>query len=188
VNVSSAHEARQTAICPAAFWGVLSGQQEERMLIPGMYRVIAAVTLVVMARASSADADARAVQQSRATTERTLLALENEWTRAVVARDVATFERLLAPGFVYTENNEVMSRNEVISSLTSGPDRVQWAGNEGMKVHEFGNTAVVTGILVLRGKSRGAAFTRRYRYTDTWMLRDGKWQVIAAQDYLIPHS
>jgi ketosteroid isomerase-like protein len=158
------------------------------MLIAGMYRVIAAAALVVTTgAASSAAAHAQAARQSRVTTERTLLALENEWTKAVVARDVAAFERLLAPGFVYTENNVVMSRSEVISSMTSGPDRVQWAGNEGMRVHDFGNTAVVTGVLVLRGSSRGATFNRRYRYTDTWMLRNGKWQAIAAQDYLIPH-
>lgn len=160
------------------------------MLMTGMYRIIAAAALVVTTGAWSADAhaQAQAARQSRATTERMLLALENEWAKAVVARDAATFERLLAPGFIYTENNVVMSRGEVISSMTSGPDRVQWAANEGMKVHDFGNTAVVTGILILRGTSRGAAFTRRYRYTDTWMLRNGKWQVIAAQDYLIPHS
>ena len=158
------------------------------MIMSGMHRVVAGVVLAtLMTAAIPARSMGQARPAARQTTEQALLALENEWARAVVARDVTTFERLLAPGFVYTENNVVMSRGEVISSMTSGPDRVQWAGNEGMKVHNFGNTAVVTGILVLRGRSKGAAFNRRYRYTDTWMLRNGQWQVVAAQDYLIPH-
>jgi hypothetical protein len=37
--------------------------------------------------------------------ERTLFALEEDWTRALVRRDGATFDRLLAPQFVYTEND-----------------------------------------------------------------------------------
>jgi ketosteroid isomerase-like protein len=158
------------------------------LIMSGMHRVLAGVVLVALTTTAVPARLASQARQSRQSTEQALIALENEWAKAVVERDGKTFERLLAPGFVYTENNLVMSRGEVISSMTSGPDRVQWAGNEGMKVHDFGSTAVVTGILVLRGKSKGASFTRRYRYTDTWMFRNGKWQVVAAQDYLIPHS
>ena len=33
---------------------------------------------------------------------------------ALVERDGATFERLLAPGFVYTENDRLMTRDDVI--------------------------------------------------------------------------
>jgi uncharacterized protein DUF4440 len=145
-------------------------------------------TAALIAVTTAAAANGIAAPQSRATTERALLALENEWTKAVVKRDKAVFEKILAPGFIYTENNVVMKRGDVISSMTSGPDRIQFAANEGMQVHDFGTTAVVTGVLVMRGVSRGGSFTRRYRYTDTWLFRNGKWQIIAAQDYLIPHS
>ncbi len=119
--------------------------------------------------------------------EQALLALENAWPQAVLKRDTVTFERTLAPGFVYTEDSAVISRGDLIKGMASGPDTVESGGNEDMKVHDFGNnTAVVTGILVLRGRGTGGPFTRRYRYTDTWMFRDGRWQVVAAQDYLIP--
>ncbi|HZE07146.1 MAG TPA: nuclear transport factor 2 family protein [Gemmatimonadaceae bacterium] len=112
--------------------------------------------------------------------------LEDQWTTAVVKRDTRTFDRLLAPEFVYTENSSVMSRGDVIKSVT-GPDRVEWARNEGMKVHEFGDVQVVTGVLHLKGKTKkGKAFDRRYEFTDTWQHRSGRWRIIAAQDYLIP--
>jgi len=111
--------------------------------------------------------------------------LEDQWTAALVRRDARTFDQLLAPNFVYTEDAAVMSRNQVIKSVT-GPDRVEWARNEGMKLHDFGDVHVITGVLHLRGTGRGGAFDRRYQFTDTWQRRGGRWQIIAAQDYLIP--
>jgi len=111
--------------------------------------------------------------------------LEDQWTTALVKRDTKTFDRLLARGFVYTEDASVMSRTDVINSVT-GPDRVEWARNEGMKVHDFGDVHVITGVLHLRGKGKQGAFDRRYQFTDTWQRRNGRWQIIAAQDYLIP--
>src|SRR5919201_671458 len=77
---------------------------------------------------------------------RTLFALEDDWARALVRRDGATFSRLLAPGFVYTENDRVMAREDVIRDVTAGSDTVTWAGNEDMRAHVFGQTVVVTGI------------------------------------------
>jgi ketosteroid isomerase-like protein len=116
----------------------------------------------------------------------TPLQLENQWTSALLNRDALTFDQLLAPNFVYTENNEVMSRGDVIKSV-NGPDRVTWARNEGMKLHDFGNVEVITGVLHLKGTgNKGVAFDRRYRFTDTWQKQSGRWRIIAAQDYLIP--
>jgi ketosteroid isomerase-like protein len=118
--------------------------------------------------------------------ERTLFALEDEWTRALVRRDGATFDRLLAPQFVYTENDQVMTKEELIRAVVSGSDTVESAGNEDMQAYVHGNTAVVTGWLVMRGRGAGGQFDRRFRYTDTWLHRDGRWRVIAAHDYLVP--
>jgi ketosteroid isomerase-like protein len=112
--------------------------------------------------------------------------LEDRWTTALVKRDTRAFDQLLAPGFVYTEDASVMSRGDVIKSVT-GPDKVEWARNEGMKLHDFGDVHVITGVLHLRGRSEdGKVFDKRYQFTDTWQRRNGRWQIIAAQDYLIP--
>jgi hypothetical protein len=111
--------------------------------------------------------------------------LEDEWTTALVKRDTRAFDRLLAPNFVYTEDASLMSRSDVINSVT-GSDRVSWARNEGMKAHDFGDVHVITGVLHLRGKGKQGSFDRRYQFTDTWQRRNDRWQIIAAQDYLIP--
>lgn len=128
---------------------------------------------------------AQSASRASSSTARALLSLEDGWARALVKRDTATFRRLLAPRFVYTENADVMTKDDVIRGVT-GPDTVTWAANEGMKVHDFGRTAVVTGILAMRGRGKNGPFNKRYRFTDTWMKDGDVWRIIAAQDYLMP--
>ncbi len=146
-------------------------------------RSAAAVVLMLAVCATSLGAQAnKAASASRALPP---IQLEDQWTSALVNRDTRTFDRLLAPGFVYTEDATVMGRDDVIKSVT-GSDRVTWARNEGMKAHDFGDVQVITGVLHLRGQSKQGAFDRRFQFTDTWQRRNGRWQIVAAQDYLIP--
>ena len=133
------------------------------------------VVILMLAAAPMQDADSAA-----------LIKLEDDWARALVRRDTATFQRLLAPGFVYSENDQTMSRDDVLRGIVSGPDTVTAAGNEDVKVHRFGTTALVTGWLVVRGRGPSGSWERRYRYTDTWMKRGGRWQIVGAHDYLAP--
>ena len=116
-----------------------------------------------------------------------LVRLENAWAKAMVNRDGAVFENLLAPKFVYTEDDKLMRRAEVIKEITTGTDTVTAARNEGMEVHEYGaTTAAVTGWLIVEGRGKGGPFTHRYRFTDTWVKRKAGWQIVVAQDYLVP--
>jgi len=117
---------------------------------------------------------------------RTLLRLEDDWARALVRRDTAVFQRLLAPGFVYTEDDRTMTRDQVLHEVGSGSDTVTAAHNEEMQVHRFGGTAIVTGWLVVQGRGAEGAFDRRYRFTDTWVKRRNRWQIAGAQDYVVP--
>jgi Domain of unknown function (DUF4440) len=127
-----------------------------------------------------------AVARPQGTDSAALVKLEDDWARALVRRDTVVFQRLLAPGFVYSENDQTMSRDDVLRGVVSGPDTVEAAANEDMKVHRFGTTALVTGWLVVRGRGPGGAFERRYRFTDTWMKRGTRWQIVGAHDYLAP--
>jgi len=118
---------------------------------------------------------------------RALLQLEDDWASALVKRDQVVFERLLADGFVYTENDQLQDRATVLNSVAAGSDTVVAAHNESMTVHRYGAvTAVVTGWLIVGGRGAAGEFRRRYRFTDTWVKRGGRWQIVAAQDYVAP--
>ena len=135
---------------------------------------------------AGAQAAGRAPAATRTPVERALFAVEDEWTRALVHRDGAIFDRLIAPDWVYSDERGIMGKREAIAEFTTGPDSVGAAGNEGIRAHVYGTTAVVTGILWTRGRNKGAPFAHRYRYTDTWMRIDGRWRCIASQDYDMP--
>ena len=114
-----------------------------------------------------------------------LLRLEDDWALGLTRRDAALFRRLLADGFVYTEDDRTIGRDDVLRDIVAGPDTVETAHNEDMQVHRFGTTAIVTGWLVVGGHGPKGPFSRRYRFTDTWVRRDIRWQIVAAHDYLV---
>ena len=150
-----------------------------------MHRFLAGTALLFVLSAPPLLAQQRAMRATPTAAE--LVRLENQWTAGLVKRDRAIFEKLLAPKFVYTENDKLMSRADVIHEVAEGADRVTAARNEGMMVHEYGpTTAVVTGWLIVDGRGKGGAFTHRYRFTDTWVKGASGWQIVAAQDYLAP--
>jgi ketosteroid isomerase-like protein len=117
---------------------------------------------------------------------RVLLRLEDDWAVGLTRRDTAVFQRLLADGFVYSEDDRTVGRAAVLHDVAAGPDTVEMAHNEDMKVHQFGTTAIVTGWLVIAGRGASGPFRRRYRFTDTWVRQGGRWQIVAAHDYLVP--
>lgn len=119
--------------------------------------------------------------------KRRIAQLEDSWIQAVIKRDAGAFHRLLAPTFVYTEDDRVYSKAQLIKEVTTGSDTVTAGRNEDLVVRVHGTTAIATGWLVLIGRGANGSFERRYRYTDTWQRgSDGSWRVIAAQDYLKP--
>jgi hypothetical protein len=150
-----------------------------------MLRSVARVVLALAICAPALYAQKKVKEPKPGSVE--LIRLENQWATGLVKRDAALFEKLLAPKFVYTENDKLMSRADVLHDIVAGPDTVTAAHNEGMEVHEFGAvTAAVTGWLIVEGRSKGVPFTHRYRFTDTWVKRKAGWEIVAAQDYLVP--
>src|SRR2546426_7537024 len=85
------------------------------------------------------------------TVAQVLLRLEDDWTVGLTHRDVALFRRLLADGFIYTEDDRTVGRDDVLRDVVAGPDTVESAHHEDMKGHRFGATAIVTGWLVVGG-------------------------------------
>jgi hypothetical protein len=57
--------------------------------------------------------------------------------------------------------------------------------NVGSKYSHARERAVVTGAYHEKGKSKGKPYEYRDRFTDVWMNKNGRWQVIASH-YSIP--
>jgi uncharacterized protein DUF4440 len=76
-------------------------------------------------------------------------------------------------------------KEEAMSTDMKNPDRQCELGD--VKIHFFGdNLAMAYGSeSSIRKGADGKEFKRCLVWTDTWLKRDGKWQIIAAQDNAI---
>lgn len=138
--------------------------------------------------ASHARAQTRPAPQVSTRTADELYRLEDQWAKALISRDSGFFRRTLHPDYVYSDERGTFGKDQVIAEQVGGSDSVTFASNEHMQAHVHGDAAVVTGILVVRGRGKSGPFQHRYRFTDTWLRQRGRWLMIASQDYDIPRG
>jgi hypothetical protein len=143
-------------------------------------RHLTALLVLVSATALAQNAPAK----TAASPAKAVLQLEDGWARALVKRDRATFERLLAPKFVYSEDTVTMDRATTMQGLV-GDDIVTESHNEKMEPHVFGETVVITGWLIVNGHNKSGQFHHRYRFTDVWIPKGTTFQIVAAHDVLV---
>jgi ketosteroid isomerase-like protein len=64
---------------------------------------------------------------------------------------------------------------------SSGDLKFQSMELSDMRVRVYLDTAVAAGTNTLNGTYKGQDISGKYRFTDTWVKRNGKWQVVATQ-------
>lgn len=110
-----------------------------------------------------------------------IIAMENLWNRAELNNDAAAVRLLLAEDFVMTvAEGTLYNKAQMIASVADKSYRPDVLQSTDMKVHYYGNTAVVTGAYYEKGNDKGKPWERRGRFTDTWMNLEGRWQCIAS--------
>jgi len=112
--------------------------------------------------------------------ERELIAQENMWAKAYLARDVATLDRLEAEDWVCTTaDGQVIPKAQDMKEVASGTYQASEFFMSDLKVRVHGDTAIVTGrqteVATMAGKDASAVF----QISDTWIRHDGRWQCLA---------
>lgn len=126
-------------------------------------------------------------RQTAADVEKELTALENQWNDAYVKGDVAVLERIEADDIVQIDaDGNVFTKADDIAEVKAGIYKVKSWTREGMTVRPYGDTAVVNGVTRTQGTYKGKDFDSRSRGTDTWMMKDGRWQCVSGQSTRIP--
>lgn len=108
--------------------------------------------------------------------------LDLEWNGADKTGDKAWFERNLAADFmgVSSRNGALQNKAEALADV--GKFKITQADSTEVQTQVEGDTARVTGIYHYAGTDdKGQAFKRKVRYVDTWVRRDGRWQVWVSQ-------
>lgn len=115
-----------------------------------------------------------------------VLSLENAWNEAEKHRDANAISALISPTFSYTDiDGSFMDKEQFLASVR-GSHAMQIV-NEAMKAESYGNVIVVTGSYREQGNENGKSYTRRGRFTDTWVEKEGQWLCVASQETLIAH-
>jgi ketosteroid isomerase-like protein len=119
--------------------------------------------------------------------ERDVLKLENDWSTAWQKKDVAFLQKLWADEYLNTDQDGATytKAQDLSNVVASGTSTTSFALTD-MKVHVFGNTAVVTGLNTLKSTFKGRDTSGAYRFTDVFVKRDGRWQVVATQSTPAP--
>ena len=130
------------------------------------------------AAAAGQSADKQADTYSKA--EREVLAANEEYDKAIVARDAAAYQRILGDDFIFTSfNGTVSNKAQELEKVKQGDLTFEAGKSDDLRVKVYGKTAVVTGRFVAKGQSKGNPFTFTERYTGVFVKRDGRWQLVA---------
>ncbi len=127
-------------------------------------------------------AGAFASQLPDVSTEEALIALERGWNEAFYARDVEFLESILADDFIVTYDDGARGdKARELQLAATFNQRVISATQEDFTVQVYEDAAVVWFTLRVVGIRQGQEAEIALRYTDVWVVRDGRWQCVASQ-------
>ena len=143
---------------------------------------------------NAADALFRELPAARAAATKEVATAEKTWTEAHRRGDAALLRRLLASEFTFTDpTGWVRGTKDYLASVGAtsegapGPAvTLDEINSRYTKTRVYGGTAVVSGETVAHGHRNGRAFRERTRFLRVYVNRDGRWQMVAGQDTLIP--
>jgi ketosteroid isomerase-like protein len=120
--------------------------------------------------------------------EATIKDNENKWEAAIGSHDISFIQSVVADDFmgVYTDG-KIQNKSALIAQSKKDKDTYKSAKNEKLSVRTYGpSVAVVVGTSREKGTGKdGKAFDRTFRFTDTWVDRNGQWQCVAGQVMLV---
>ncbi len=118
-----------------------------------------------------------------------LKALENAWSEAMLKHDATALDAILDDSLVETGPAGTVSNKAMdLADLKAGEPKLELFSLADMKVHVYGNAAVVTGRFTLKGTYKGEDMSGTGRFTDTFVKRNGKWRCVASQATMIPQK
>jgi ketosteroid isomerase-like protein len=116
-----------------------------------------------------------------------LLALEARWDSAVVRKDIAALEQIIAPSFVFIgADGSVSSRAEMLAALQAPDLVIDPFETRDVQVRLYGGTAILTGWFEQTGRFQGRAYRTRSRYTDVYVREAGRWVAVSAHASTLP--
>jgi len=120
--------------------------------------------------------------------ERYIIESERQWAESVATGDTSTIERILADDFVGVDpKGRFYDKVTMVADTRNAPKHFLSNHANDIKVRFYGHSAVAQGDETWERRS-GDPLRGRFVWTDTWVRRNGKWQIVAAEDLIVPEE
>ena len=111
---------------------------------------------------------------------------EAAWAASVASGDTSVVSRILAEDFIGVDPDGSQYRKaQMVADTARAPTFFASNHINDVIVRFYGNMAIAQGSETWHRK-KGSPTDGRFVWTDTWLKRGGKWQIIASQDNRVP--
>ena len=119
--------------------------------------------------------------------EQAVMQMEEDLRVAISKGDTKAYGRIVGDDYVFTNQDAlVRTKAQMVSAYESGSIKYKSVKLDDLKVHAYGDTAVVTGRQTVKAQDNGKDISGRFRYTRVYVKRQGRWQLVATQLTHIP--
>jgi hypothetical protein len=119
-------------------------------------------------------------------TECYIVESERQWAESVATGDPSTVERILADDFLGVDpKGTLYDKAKMIADTRNAPQNFVSNRLNEVKVRFYGEIAIAQGN---ESWERRTGERGRFVWTDTWIRRNGRWQIVAAEDLIAPES
>jgi hypothetical protein len=109
---------------------------------------------------------------------------EAAWAASVASGDASVVKRILADDFIGVHpSGRHYRKDEMVDGTPKAPETFASNHVNDVIVRFYGDVAIAQGNETW-SKKKGEA--GRFVWTDTWLKRNGKWQIVAAEDLIAP--
>jgi ketosteroid isomerase-like protein len=134
----------------------------------------------------------RAQTEADPATKSKIIALEQLWNQAYKSGDTKALDTILDDAIVLVnDDGSVQTKAEFLASVKASTPQPtaqqQQVAPETFNVQVFGNVAIATGVMRVKGVEGGKPYTRRERFVDTWLLKHGTWVCIGTNATPVLH-
>ena len=114
---------------------------------------------------------------------------ESDFSEVLLRGDWKALEQIEADDLIFTNADaSVTHKSDDVANLRLGNFKFESIEMHDVTVQDFGDVAVVTGQLTERVQYKTRDLSGLYRFTDVWVYRDERWQLVTGQETLVPSS
>ena len=150
--------------------------------IPQLFILVTGICLIV----NRSDVQAQSAKIDYEKARQYITESEKQWAEAVASGDSTVVQRILADDFIGVDTKGFQyNKDHEVHNTPEGPKYFKSNHLNDIKIRFYGNMAVAQGDEIWVRYS-GEPLTGRFVWTDTWLFRNDKWQIVAAEDLIAP--